>query len=394
MTERTDTIRELFHKSSPYRPGGDDFAELTALKSHTFYETFQVVTSTAKVAVRNTRASIKAALRAMEQFSPAVSDQESALLLQEAELLAASDAIKELIASLKNACVQSEKSGSRWGAAVSRKGDEAQDAKTGKPSNQMLLHLETALEVVGLCTGRWRLLLALCKEELILYKQEMFSFGRIGVLSCQDPVKEKCGDAESSISRREPDVERPRELDLPIGCSVEKPKDATQAVMSVVDRVMKEAARRVTVAPLPLNSGVWSKIRGNKSNCRNVWNADISEVPVPQFEYSLEEQQQLRVENAMLEKHQRLVSAEDAKAVEVSVRELSQLTSLISERVIQQNEQFSILLKNTEAAQNNMQRGIGEVKQTLTHFWNPTRQLIAILWTSIIVLLLANWIIR
>nr|CCC94065.1 unnamed protein product [Trypanosoma congolense IL3000] len=397
MSERTTTLRELFNKNTPYHGGCDNFASLSALKSHPFYRAFQVVSSAAETSVRATRSSVKAALRAIEEFSPAVSDQESALLLHEAELLSASNAVRELSTSLKEGISQLGSSGS--GSELFSRKEEGVGKGSATPSQHMLLHLLAGLETIEMYVGRWRLFLALCKEELMLYKREMFSFGRLSIFSCKDPARrnDNYGDVRSSSPVERKDKTQTAVLLTSSGDknnSASKPKLAARVMVSVVDRVMKEATRRVSSTPLSVNSQVWSAIRGKVGVYKNTWGSNIPDNAVPQFEYSEKEEELLKEAGVQLEQRQRQVSAEDAKMVEASVRELSQLTSLMNERVVQQNEQFSILLKNTEAAHSNMQKGVTEVKVTLTYFWNSTRQLIAILWISIFTLLTANWLIR
>ncbi|KEG11087.1 syntaxin 1B/2/3 [Trypanosoma grayi] len=385
--DRTEALRELFDKSSPYVSDCENFVVLGILREHPFNRAFAAVSTAADVAVRATRSRIKAALRAMEECSPAVSELESILLLHEAELLSASNTIKDLLASLMEAKEQLKKQHSRWDGLFLFAKEETQSPTTAKPSLQLLQHLEAALETLEGTVGRWRLRLALCKEELALYKQEMFAFGRAGVLSCSDPAKTQEGGKDRHLSRD-------NNISQSVSClrnSEERPRSAV-AVVSVVDRVLKKAARTVTAAPLHSGAHVWSLMRGHgETGLRDLASPDRA---APQFVYTAAEEERLAQTNAALLEQQKQASAEDAKAVEASVRELSQLTSLMNERVLQQNEQFSILLKNTEAAQSNMQKGVGEVGKSLTYFWNSTRQLIACLWLSTLVLLIANWVIR
>lgn len=121
-------------------------------------------------------------------------------------------------------------------------------------------------------------------------------------------------------------------------------------------------------------------------------------VPLPQLEpfcvRDVTEEAHLREQNAALLLEQQAATAQDAKAVEASIRELSQLTSLMNEQVVQQTEQFSLLVKNAEAAQTNVKKAVGEVAKPLQAFWNPTRQLVALLWACMALLLTVNWAAR
>ncbi|KAF8291508.1 hypothetical protein TcYC6_0123770 [Trypanosoma cruzi] len=398
LKEHSLTLRELFDKSCPYIEDRDNFVALFALRAHPFYRAFVIVGANADAAVRVTRSRMKAALRAMEECNPAIADLEGALLMHEAELLSASNTIKDLRSSIKEAQEKVEKSEKSVWNAFFLKGEEGKEREmrytlSAKPNLQFLEHLEAALEILEGTVGRWRLRLALCKEELALYKQEMFTFGRAGVLSCSDPGKERERDDERPLlgekGNRSDDVTKknmfpPRE---------EGKRDSPVGVVYVVDRVIKKAARKVTEAPLHQGVHLWSLMSSGRGVAvfRGPSSADAA---TPQFVYTAEEEKRLTEANLVLQDQQKAASAEDAKAVEASVRELSQLTSLMNEQVVQQNEQFSILLKNTETAHNNMHKGVIEVQKTLSKFWNSTRQLILCLWVSTLVLLVANRIIR
>ncbi|RNF19966.1 syntaxin 1B/2/3 [Trypanosoma conorhini] len=396
---RTEALRELFDKGSPYIEDCESFVVLDALRAHPFYSAFVVVGANAEGAVRVTRSRINAALRAMEECNPAMADLEGSLLMQEAELLSASNTIKDLSSSIGEAQQQLEKKEQDvWSPFFFSTGEGTKERKvhsasSAKPTLQFLQHLGAALDVLEGTVGRWRLRLALCKEELALYKREMFTFGRVGVLSCSNPEKEREREEEIPFlggekNRGDVDATNPT-------CSphLEGKPYSPAGVVSVVDLVIKKAARTVTAAPLPHGEQLWSLVAGGRGEA-SFRMSSLPEAAYPQFAYNAEEVQRLTEANIVLQEQQKMASAEDAKAVEASVRELSQLTSLMNEQVMQQNEQFSILLRNTEMAHNNMHKGVTEVRKTLSGFWNPTRQLILCLWVSILVLLLANWCIR
>ncbi|ESL11797.1 hypothetical protein TRSC58_00445 [Trypanosoma rangeli SC58] len=397
--DRTAALRELFDKGSPYIEDCESFVVLDVLRAHPFYSAFVVVGTNAEVAVRVTRSRINATLRAIEECNPATADMEGSLLMQEAELLSASNTIKDLCSSIKEAQKQLEKNEKdMWTALLfpvreDTKERKASSASSVTPTLQFLRHLDAALEVLENTVGRWRLRLALCKEELALYKREMFTFGRAGVLSCSDPAKGREGEDASSFpegKKHRSDEDTKSFIFFP---PLKERPYSPVGVVSVVDHVIKKAARTVTAAPLSHGEQLWSLMAGKRgeASCRR---PSLPDAACPQFAYSAEEEERLTEANLVLQEHQKLASAEDAKAVEASVRELSQLTSLMNEQVMQQNEQFSILLKNTETAHNNMHKGVAEVRKTLSGFWNSTRQLILCLWVSIFVLLVANWIIR
>ncbi|KAH9578096.1 hypothetical protein LSM04_004792 [Trypanosoma melophagium] len=400
---RTAALHELFDKSRPYISECKNFVEIGALRAHPFHRALVVLATAADVALRTTRARMKSTVRAMEECTPAITELESALLLQEAELLSVSNTTKDLLTSIKEAQEQLEKKNTGWVAVLlSRKGKE-ELVSSITPSMQFLQHLEGALEIIEGVVSRSRLRLALCKEELVLYKQEMFAFGRAGVLSCLDPAGNSKSDKENSaIEKGDTSGNDDNTVGLIYPKAMKGNSSSAVAVVSVVDRVIKGAAKTVTSAPLSGSTRVFSLMRGGISGSSNSNIGGISlfqrspsiETNPPKFVYTAEEEERLTKANLVLQERQQEASAEDAKAVEASVRELSQLTSLMNEQVMHQNEQFSILLKNTEVAQSNMKKGVGEVGKTAKQFWNSTRQLIAFLWLSILILLIANWIIR
>ncbi|ORC90396.1 syntaxin 1B/2/3 [Trypanosoma theileri] len=412
---RTAALRELFDKSSPYISGCENFVVIGALRAHPFNRALILVVTAADGALRTTRLRIRATVRAMEECTPAIAELESALLLQEAELLSVSNTIKDLLTSIREAEEQLEKKKSGWDTVLFPTKEETKLLSSVKPSMQFLQHLQAALEIIEGAVGRSRLRLALCKEELVLYKQEMFAFARAGVLSCLDPARNSKSNKENSVTEKGDtsgngnSSNNDNNNNNTMGLLYPKPMkgntSSAVAVVSVVDRVIKGAAKTVSSAPLPASTRVFSLMRSGVGGVgvggvgvgginSLFQRSSLVETTSPKFVYTAEEEERLTQANALLEEQQKEASAEDAKAVEASVRELSQLTSLMNEQVMQQNEQFSILLKNTEAAQNNMRKGVGEVGKTLKQFWNSTRQLIACIWVSIFILLIANWIIR
>ncbi|EPY19783.1 syntaxin 1B/2/3 [Strigomonas culicis] len=115
---------------------------------------------------------------------------------------------------------------------------------------------------------------------------------------------------------------------------------------------------------------------------------------VPHFEYSAAEAAALEQENVQLLEEQRETTAQDAKQIEASVRELSQLTSLANEKVLEQNEQFNVVLNNTAITKSNIDKAGKEVREAGESFWTSTKQLIALLWCCIISICVLNTLIR
>lgn len=89
-------------------------------------------------------------------------------------------------------------------------------------------------------------------------------------------------------------------------------------------------------------------------------------------------------------------SAVAAKEVEASVRELSHLTSLLSENAVLQAEQLASVAKNADEAHRNIDKVREELKKPgKSSLWlNPTRQMILLLWVSSLLLLIAHFVVR
>ncbi|KAL7707576.1 hypothetical protein N2W54_007480 [Lotmaria passim] len=197
----------------------------------------------------------------------------------------------------------------------------------------------------------------------------------------------------------------------------------------VVDGMMQRAAQTVKAAGSHADTALQVALTGSHAAARQLLNAGTSSVggilmmgsaaststangdhwraasftsaagtvplpPITQDDLTEEEEVRLQEQGQALLELQHEATAQDAKAVEASIRELSQLTSLMNEQMAQQTEKFAIVVRNTEAAHTNVRKAVDEVKKPVQAFWNPTRQLIAFLWACMIVVLVANWISR
>ncbi|KAG5488885.1 hypothetical protein JIQ42_00503 [Leishmania sp. Namibia] len=418
----------------------------------------------AAVAICRATAHIAAMMAALDAVTPSsTAHLQNSLLLSDAELLSVSSSLKaftETLTKVAALTTTQQERGRSDGASLAAacNDDDFESLSSGKPGARQVKagsgvveHLRQSVSILLQRITAKRLHVALAKEELALYKAEMFLYGHCGVLSCSDEVAAELAH-DMKMARKETGLRgqrgniaaENREADrIPDGVGASQVRHHSAArthadksgfgtTFRVVDGMMQRAAETFKAAGSHADSALQVALTGSHSAARQLLHVGTSSVaeifmlgagpggggrpnlsrpdaemfsttagvgvaPLPTlqpYQLSQEEEARLQEQNHALLQVQREASAQDAKAVEASIRELSQLTSLMSERVVQQNEQFSLLVKNTEAAQANVQKAVCEVKKPLSVFWNPTRQLVALLWVCTAVLLMANWASR
>ncbi|CAG9584009.1 conserved hypothetical protein [Leishmania major strain Friedlin] len=336
--------------------------------------------------------------------------------------------------------------------------DAVEDFAGDKPGGQdgnsrsgVVAHLRQAVSTLQQRIASKRLHVALAKEELALYKTELFLYGHCGVLACSDEVAAelaRCVEAtrKAAVSRGQHGakaIEGAEVNALSAGGGGQQRRHHTSSkspapmpgfgtTFRVVDGMVQRAAETVKAAGSHADSALHVALTGGHAAARQLLHAGTASVaeilmlgalprrgscgnlstpaaetlvatagggaprlPTLQpYELTNEEEAHLQEQNRALLEAQRQASAQDAKAVEALVRELSQLTSLMNEQVVQQTEQFSLIFKNTEAAHTNVKKAMNEVEKPLSAFWNPTRQLVALLWLCMAVLVTVNWASR
>ncbi|KAG5490616.1 hypothetical protein JKF63_00737 [Porcisia hertigi] len=327
---------------------------------------------------------------------------------------------------------------------------DTSDGSGHKGQTGLVAHLRQTVSTLETHIAAKRLHVALAKEELALYKRELFVYGHCGVLSCSEEVSTQlaaCVDTvrKAAASRDERNAKtgeydgadkRSAEADAQRGghhlsSKPQATKSGFGSTFRVVDTIIQQTAKSVKTAgshadsalqvaltgghavrqllhagtisvhgTLMLDSGARSGRDHNHAEQiaeTSMLAGGVGEPSLPTlqpYELTSEEKASLEEQNAALLQAQHEASAQDAKAVEASVRELSQLTSLMNEQVMQQSEKFSLLIKNTELAHSHVKKAVGEVQKPLSTFWNPTRQLIALLWACTAIVLTANWLSR
>lgn len=276
---------------------------------------------------------------------------------------------------------------------VGRASSVSRPAPTWYPIDA-LQHFKAAAEILVERLVREKLALGLCEEELQLYSRDMLVLGRCGVLAvvpasatverlaaayaCPKPAS-----GSSHVQRSE----------IAVAAAAAEPagrmsatSSAARAVMGQLSRVTGAASARVADtarAVATRTAGVHKDPQGGAFKYQH------------KYQYDSDEVRQLMVEGAQLEQQLVESSAKAALEVEASVRELSLLTSLLSEKSLLQAEQLNLVAKNTDDAHDSVLKARSQLQSALrAPFWNATRQLIFVLWVSTIGLWIAHVVIR
>ncbi|KPI89012.1 hypothetical protein ABL78_1896 [Leptomonas seymouri] len=418
--------------------------------------TSQTLSDAVANAISRASAHVHSVVVALDAATPnSTAHLQNSLLLSDAELLSVGSSLNSFTETLSKVSAV---------ATARHKGKKRKLTKEAESRGNLLLaglkmgdvemgtglaaHLLQAVRIQEQRVASKRLQVTLAKEELALYKSELFLYGRSGILSCSDAVVAQLTQSRSlefpsplpaDIKSHPPlgSVEMRRHgpfSSSAAGAAAQQPsRSGFGTTFRVVDGMMQKAAQTVKAAGTHADSALQVAFTGGQVAARQLLGVGTSSVegivlmgagadrrrsfasPAARIPSSLstatsvgaihlphpahdeltkEETARLEEQAQALLQLQDEASAQDAKAVEASIRELSQLTSLMSEQVVQQTEQFSILVRNTETAHTNVQKAVKEVEKPLRAFWNPTRQLIALLWACMVFLLSANWLAR
>lgn len=390
-TDRTEELRGFFESARLAAP--KTLATFTTcVRADSFLESIRLISRTAHEAMSRCTRRIDDTLQAIDGCTPTMSSVERKLLLSETELVAASTSVTNFTETVDNAIEVLRTKVKRSNRYLRRQQSAAASAEL---SVQLLEHYKALLQCLGQRISKCRMRMALCKEEVALYKNEMVYFGCNGVLSCSVPNTVQTVDPTPGLASpvggaRSSAAEAISQDRAHFGIV-----QASRNTMQLVDGVLKIAAETVKLAG---DSAMTIARAGNVSlgrNLRTEKSTDASQMPtVPHFDFSPEEKHRLSEQSVSLQLRQREASAHDAKMVEASVRDLSQLTSLMNEKVMEQAEQFSILVQNTAETRELMKRAVEELRKPTNRFWNSTRQLIALLWICTAITLVTNWIVR
>jgi hypothetical protein len=252
----------------------------------------------------------------------------------------------------------------------------------------VLAHCRAAGEVLQAMIVDAKLRLALCEEELELFKKDMFLLGRGGVLSieCDDISLDEHIMTTSSVAS--------------------KTKSTVAATLTNVTHtlaatgLLKSAGSGATTIRQAVNSlrsrGAAGSVPQHPQTHQNNHNASVNGKHRI-LRITEEESRDFQQEAVLLEQQLTESSAKAAKEVETSIRELSHLTNLLNEQALIQAEQLSIVAKNTEDTLTNVTKASSELqKPARQSSWvlNPTRQLIVVLWICMLMILAAHIMIR
>lgn len=363
---------------------------------------------------------------------------ESDLRLAEAELLSTSDSIRTTLENIVRAaeqqpqshCSDLEEGQSECfllddASIHSIQGEAPHSCGRGGRKGRVphfLAHISRILEEARRRIMETRIQLALCKEELREERARLHWYATMGVKPLEAPLLECCLDSDSSSNSgedgevdddeevaRRPSPPPPTTMQLRMMTGSKSLLEGVlQSVATTVLPAMekeKERGKGASAADQHSSSTVQERRtvssdppprpRRSSTNDEEGGAAGASSIAFyhPLSEYSTEELRQLTHERAALEEKQRLTLAEDAVAVETAVRDLGTLNSLVSELIVTQHEKFSVVLRNTEEAEGTMKKAVVELEKPLGSFWNPNRQLIAVLWVAMAVLLISNWLL-
>lgn len=327
---------------------------------------------------------------------------ENEIRMAEAELLDVSESIKSTLENVfRQGAVNNAEEMQTYDISISQV-DGSLGQKAVNRVNDLLVHVERILEEERTAVAAARIQLTLCKEELREFKNRQLFLASGGVkpfnqglwnnsLFSNNEKKEK--DSNDVILRQPDSAECSPPLPAMQLRMVTGSKTLLESVVKRVSNTVKEAddvfTRQLLKSsagkPITTNEGSVVSDRGLGKCKENFF------LPL---QYTPEEESQLLTQHAALEEQQRKLLADDAVAVEVAVRDLSHLNSLVSEAVLSQREKFMVLMRNTEDAQLLMKKAVEELEKPLQSFWNPKRQLIVLLWVCISIVWVSNWLIR
>ncbi|CUG91671.1 GPI-anchored surface protein, putative [Bodo saltans] len=289
------------------------------------------------------------------------------------------------------------------------KGGEDAAAAPTSSCLDVLAHCRVGGEVLQAMIVDDKLRLALCEEELELFKKDMFLLGRGGVVSVDPPedLAHPTASPSPTATRGGTTNNVASSLSSAAATTASKTRSTVTATLTNVSNslgaagLLKSAGSgassiRQAVSSLRSSGGERSSQSGNidgSSRHRHGQNGGRRRV----LHITEEESRELKQESVLLEQQLTESSVKAAKEVEASIRELSHLTNLLNEQALIQSEQLSLVAKNTEETLTNVSKASNELqKPARQSSWmlNPTRQLIAVLWICIMTILVAHFLIR
>ena len=229
-------------------------------------------------------------------------------------------------------------------------------SRGGVQDDSLLHHIEVAT-ILQIRLGLRRIHIAVCREEL----EHQKSFARRVLHGFLAPEEGSLG---KKISSSDDSSMMPSSSSLKLAPQ----RLVLAAADSVANSVLRIAKKKGIVEP--------------------------QVVPAVRHVFTAAEELRFIEEHAALVEHEKQSHSSSARQVEKSVSELAQLTSLLNEKLVLQEEHMSIVQKNTDDAAHHLQKTAQELKKPQSRWLNPTRTLIVVLWVSTGVVVVANWMVR
>lgn len=402
-TERTGELYEIFEGlprvPRQTSPTSDKdtlpfYSLLLVLKP--FFHSLETISREIRRAQRHVDSCVDESHRLMDELAAPslLRDVENELLIAEAELLSSTAAIEKVKASIESSANSAEDSAVEddddlgWGRlvrAIIRPGSSANHPRSREDrlKRQSATAIHHCLEVLNILNGKaahYRLRIAVCQEDISEYKRDIdFSAGVTNEFVVETASFDNLSESFAGAKEVKPvlfDQKGRHKKSV-----VEKTKAVADRLRSHIVGVRRRHG---------IDSGSTSEEEVPLVNHRSVHRSSAID-----YRFTSSEEQELQHENQLLLSRQMDAAASAAKEVESSARELSQLTSLVSEKALLQSEQISMLEQNVEHAVSNTENARQQLKNpAVTSRWNPTRQLIVLLWINILVLITANWLVR
>eukprot|EP00758_Cryptobia_borreli_P010472 Tbor_TRINITY_DN5570_c0_g1::TRINITY_DN5570_c0_g1_i1::g.13892::m.13892 len=353
-------------------------------------------------AIQQSNARMTEALKAMGQCWVNVADIEANLLLAEAELTSIASlvtGVSETIASTK-VKMQEEltrerklQTSSIIGFFLSMKKTDHINEEEDHGELTLLQHYSNITITLSCRISQKRLEVSICREELETHKSSLREPSALWIRSTQGHTLMKTEKPKNSPSVHDNNIKQLAQQLRDVGGRGNKAFETIlQTSTNSVATTMLSLARRTRDTAKRIRRGdtdVMSSQTGNTAG-----SSVSNESKVQRYVYSPEERNQLETYQKMILLEEKSSVSSSAKEIEATVHELGQLTSLMRERVAEQDEKLQELEENAIATETNLVKASDQLYKATLVLWTPTRRLIMLTWILTGFLLIANWLIR
>lgn len=341
-------------------------------------------------------------------------DIDSSLISCEAAVVAAGSSLERFTAFLNTSLAEIEKRKSSAASWISGKVKSGMAAASHVATIQ---HLLGAASILDGQLSHWRLMLSLAREEIQHYRAEMKRAAKFGVLfydtSCvpvtqTSPLllhtsviakkKKKRQSEEGNEGKEEEESSSaPFLAKHLLGVrNILASKIILDAQEKFVERASSSGKKLLSSIATQLSQKKQSVMGSLVSNSGGGGKSQYSLYSLPPLPEVLSSEEREKIEgeaNALIQKVKDTQTLE-AKSVEMAVREISQLSSLITEKLVEQDEQMAQVEKNTAKSKENLEGANKELNKSKQSRWNATRTLIVLLWLCTAVVLFVHHVIR